>query len=598
MYERNAIILERYFDKMFGYDMKYNIKTNFTEYSELVKCLEEYKNISEEEETMAQEYDAIANKIREIQKTQENLNKRNNKLQEERNELFQNIDENESNIQKKLENLNDNIYNIDEEIKNNASDFVEIIAEFNEKAKIRTSCERTRRTVENEYNKKLNEILDHYKEINLSCETKAKQFIDLDTKEIEEELKEKIQKNGEKEKIQFNIDVITKAICLCVDIQKRETEILAGIYEKTNKLFTEIKNNTVRLDKHKKAIKDSNSKIEFIAAIKEYLFQFLDNERLTAVNGEVEHAKLMQEACKHLDEDLGQINNLYTLLLKEISKKITKKSYTELYKLDYLKELENKSDEFDKEVKKLNLPVTIINPNYWRIEGMKRIYNVFYRCVTETYGRDLSEYITEETEDPKDIFEEKDEETIKTEISKIELNEEEDKQFNNKSNKKKKESAKEELDKKIDMILGFNNDILKENNSSEDEEKWNEEDDDWDDDEFDILDDLDEEDDEEENIDDWDDEENDTHDDDDWGYEENDIDDDWNEDENIDDDWNDEEEINDDWDDDTIDEEDSVYNEEQDSKSKDDDDWSNEFVKMDKKDKPKKKKGFFDKFKK
>ena len=39
MYERNAIILERYFDKMFGYNQKNNIKTNFKDYSELVESL-------------------------------------------------------------------------------------------------------------------------------------------------------------------------------------------------------------------------------------------------------------------------------------------------------------------------------------------------------------------------------------------------------------------------------------------------------------------------------------------------------------------------------------------------------------------------------
>ena len=76
MYERNAIILERYFNEMFGYNTKSNIKNNFTNYSELVECLEKYKNISEEEDTIMQEYDMIANKIRGIQKTQESLNKK------------------------------------------------------------------------------------------------------------------------------------------------------------------------------------------------------------------------------------------------------------------------------------------------------------------------------------------------------------------------------------------------------------------------------------------------------------------------------------------------------------------------------------------
>ena len=82
MYERNAIVLERYYNQMFGYNMKNNIQTNFKNYTELVECLEKYRDISEEEETIMQEYDSIANRIREIQKKQEILYKNNNKYQD------------------------------------------------------------------------------------------------------------------------------------------------------------------------------------------------------------------------------------------------------------------------------------------------------------------------------------------------------------------------------------------------------------------------------------------------------------------------------------------------------------------------------------
>ena len=43
MYERNAIVLERYFNQMFGYNMKNNIKTNFKDYCELVEYFEKYR---------------------------------------------------------------------------------------------------------------------------------------------------------------------------------------------------------------------------------------------------------------------------------------------------------------------------------------------------------------------------------------------------------------------------------------------------------------------------------------------------------------------------------------------------------------------------
>ena len=109
MYERNAIVLERYFNQMFGYNMKSNIKTNFKDYCDLVECLEKYKEISNEDEDIIQEYDMIANRIMEIQKRQEVLNKKNTKFQNERVEIFQVIDENSDFIQKRFDTVHSNI---------------------------------------------------------------------------------------------------------------------------------------------------------------------------------------------------------------------------------------------------------------------------------------------------------------------------------------------------------------------------------------------------------------------------------------------------------------------------------------------------------
>ena len=189
MYERNAIVLERYYNQMFGYNMKNNIQTNFKNYTELVECLEKYRNISEEEETIMQEYDSIANRIREIQKKEEILDKKNNKYQEERANIFQNIDENAEAIQRKIDNVNNNIENLNEEIKENAEQFVKIVDEFNEKTMVRTACGRSRRNVENEYNIKLNETLDNYKDIDAKFVRRAKQFAEIETDEIEEKTK-------------------------------------------------------------------------------------------------------------------------------------------------------------------------------------------------------------------------------------------------------------------------------------------------------------------------------------------------------------------------------------------------------------------------
>ncbi len=641
MYERNAIVLERYFDNMFGYNMKNNIKTNFNDYCELIKNLEEYKEISEEEEIVSQEYDKIANSIREIQKNQEILETKNRKVLEERLNIFKNIDDNPEQMQRKLDSINKNIQEINEQINVNSKKYVDTITEFNEKTSIRITCERNKRRIETNYNKVLNSTLDDFQDIGINFVKEAKQFIEEDTSNIEEELILKIEKNGEKEKIPFNNDVVTKAIALSIDIQKRETDILYNIYEKTNKLFAEIKNNDIKVEKHNKAIKDAKCKLDFINSIKDYLIQFLDNERITAVNGEKEHSKLMEEACKNLEEDLVQINNLYTLLLKEISKKASKKSYTDLYNIGYLGKLEEKSNQYNEELKKLKLPVTVINPNYWRIEGMKKIYDVFYNSVTEVYGRDLSEYNTKKEDE--DDFDDEDIEDFDISDEKIETKQKVEKTKANSTKKTKSEDiTKSEIDRKIDMILGFDekgkienideedwdeddfNDDDFEDNDYEEETNYQEEEDDFedeieDDEEFDIFgeDDL-----EEVTNDELEDEEDDDEQNEDNDKEDEEDDDDENEEDDEEEDieqTKDSDEENDEnkklkkrkHKKNTKKSEDVSFDiwgnkikeplDKENSKEDDEDNWENEFINIDKKskkDKTKKKKGFFEKFKK
>ena len=501
MYERNAIIIERYFDNLFGYNLKNNIRANYSYYCELIDASEKYKTVTEEEEEIIIEYDIIANRIRDIQKRQESLNKKSIQMQQERSEIFENIDEDANIIQKKLDKINTSITNIDEEIKENASNFTNVVAEFNEKSLVRDKIGKKRRVIEKDYNNKLNETLENYKNIDINLEKRAKQFIEIDTTEVTIELKDKIQKNGEKEKVPFNEEAIEQAILVSVDVQKRETDILSNIYEKTSKLFSEIKNNSIKIEKHKKTIIDSKCKLSLISAIKEYIIQFLDNERLAAVNGEIEYKKLIEEACKNANEDLVQINKLYTLLIKEISKKATKKSYMDLYNIDYLKDLENKAEEFEKQVKKLQLPVAVINPNHWRIDGMKRIYEVFNKCVTEEYNRDLKDFCkfinTEDVSDTEDSSDEENslsdnkslvpEDTssdIKMKNQEIEENDTKEDEFNEDDN------IKNDIDRKIDMILGIQDNNNKSNNNTENDinDEDDLDDDEWDED----LDSLDE----------------------------------------------------------------------------------------------------------
>ncbi len=635
MYERNAIIIERYFDNLFGYNLKNNIRANYSYYCDLIDASEKYKAVTEEEEEIIIEYDIIANRIRDIQKRQESLNKKNIQMQQERSEIFENIDEDANIIQKKLDRINTSISNIDEEIKENASNFTNVVAEFNEKSLVRDKIGKKRRVIEKDYNNKLNETLENYKNIDINLEKRAKQFIEIDTTEVTIELKDKIQKNGEKEKVPFNEEAIEQAILVSVDVQKRETDILSNIYEKTSKLFSEIKNNSIKIEKHQKTIIDSKCKLSLISAIKEYIIQFLDNERLAAVNGEIEYKKLIEEACKNANEDLVQINNLYTLLIKEISKKATKKSYMDLYNIDYLKDLENKAEEFEKQVKKLQLPVAVINPNHWRIDGMKRIYEVFNKCVTEEYNRDLKDFCkfinTEDVSDTEDSSDEENslydnkslvpEDTssdIKMKNQEIEENDTKEDELNEDDN------IKNDIDRKIDMILGIQDNNNKSNNNPENDinDEDDLDDDEWDED-LDTLDEdfedektkLDEEDDVDDEEDDVNDEEDEW--DEDFDEEEEDLDendDKFDEEIGYDDEWEEYKE-NDDRESGTIEdiedfEEEADYDiwgnnitkkkkkgqQKTNHNRKKDDDWGNEYINIDNKGKSKKNK-LFNKFK-
>ena len=121
---------------------------------------------------------------------------------------------------------------------------------------------------------------------------------------------------------------------------------------------------------------------------------------MTAINSKRAHEKLMEEACKNFDEDLAQIEKLYELIIKETTGKSTKKAYKELYNKNYLKEIKEKEKDFEQEVTNIKINIgTVINLNYWRIEGIKNIYQVFQEEITEKFSKDLSEFKIEEIED-------------------------------------------------------------------------------------------------------------------------------------------------------------------------------------------------------
>ena len=424
MYERNAIVIDRYFSNLFGYDKNSNIKTNANNYFELVEVLEKYQNASEEENNIMAEFEIIASKIKETQGKQEDLELRERKYFEYRKILFENLDEDDLTLKKEFEKIEAEIAKTENEIKENAEVFVEEIKAFNDKSDIRNKCGRQRRIIENEYQSKLEGTVENYKSILKDKLKEIKAFLKSDNKQyIIDQMKENIFKNGSKEKVPFDSNVIDKAIDTSLYIEGKKAEILLSTYDKTTKLINEVKNDTIQVEKHKKQVKDSKSKLDFLNVITDYIIIFLDNERMNTIGGEEEHKKIMNEACENLQKDLEEIQNMYSLLIKEINGKATKKQYKELYNVEYLNRLKEDERRFERDIKRLSMIGTVIYPDYWRIEGMEKIFDTFKNIMTNTYQVDLSEFeplnitfevkqkvLDSQTEDDEDTDETEDDE--------------------------------------------------------------------------------------------------------------------------------------------------------------------------------------------
>ena len=73
MYERSAIVLEKYFNDIFGFDKKTNLKTVYKDYKEIIEEIQKYQSILEGEDKVINEFDKVANEIREIQKEQKTI---------------------------------------------------------------------------------------------------------------------------------------------------------------------------------------------------------------------------------------------------------------------------------------------------------------------------------------------------------------------------------------------------------------------------------------------------------------------------------------------------------------------------------------------
>ena len=404
MYERNAIVLERYLSKIFGQNNECNIKACYEIYKDILEETEQYQVITKEEEEIIGEFDEIAKKMQTIQKKQEVLCSEDMEHEEERNKLFNDFDQSPEVIEKKLLKIEKLIDNNTLEQKQIREQYIELLKQFIEKQQERNKCAKRKRTTETNHIKVLNESIQKIEAIDLENVKKVKEFIAIDNNMIIQSLTKIMLDNGKNEKVKFDNEVIKKSVEKRIDIAKKEAECYTNIYEKLRKLMTEIESDNLKLDKYQKVLKSSSIKLNFLDAEKDYIISFLDNERMTAINGEKLHKQMMKEATINFEKDMEQINNLYNLILREIAGKATKKAYKELYNSTYLLDIEETEKNFNQEASSIKSNLgTMINTNYWRIEGIKNIYEVFNKEIEENYERDLTEFMPkEEEEEPQE----------------------------------------------------------------------------------------------------------------------------------------------------------------------------------------------------
>ena len=457
MYERSAIVLERYLDKLFGFNKETNLKDSFLNFEDLIEEIKKYKSMVTEEEKILRKFDDIAKEIRARQKLQEKLSISNQKLEDERNKVFNAIDDNPNTIQTKLEKIEDIVQENNEQLKRLREDYIRAFVIFIEREKDRRKCSKNKKEIEANHISNINRIIRSFKGISEQDVQRMKSFIDSDKQAIKINIIDTMIKNGKNEKVAFDEKVISKAVDVRINISTEEAICYLVIYEKLRKLLIEMENDNLRIERYEKSLRDVSVKLAFLKAEKEYIVEFLDNERMTAMAGTKAHQKMMEQACEDFESDINQINNLYELILKEIAGKSTKRAYNELYNKNYLKDIQEKELTFERELTSIRLNMgAVINSNYWRIEGIKNVYEVFQKEVTDKFDKDLSDYKLEEIADEsikflktKDELEE--EERIKNEFEKY-YREHSQKYKENKQQDNKEDESYDEEDYKIDYI--------------------------------------------------------------------------------------------------------------------------------------------------
>ena len=390
MYERNASVIDKYFGEKFGYRQTFNLKNNFTNYCDLLDKINELKDKRNSEKTASLEYNETCQKLKDIQDKHKKISEKVAGNDYNRNLLFSNINDDVSGLRKCFEKIESDIAKGQDEIEALSKEFCDCVAEYQAKKAALEQIKSEREIIEQEYKAIFLKTKENYEKVNPDFVKYIGKYTTEEIKKTKKELIDIITKNGAKEKVPFDTDVVSKAAEFATDVYKRIAEANVNIYDKTGKLIEEILGNSVKLSRHLKWRKDGVANIKFFDAEEQYLVQFLDNERIPVMHGAKIHRKLMLDACKSMVQDVEQMNNLYELILREIAGRSAKKAYKELYIPDYIENIER--EERLSKIDSTSIDIaTVINSNYWRIEGMRNVYNTFDSIVTELYEKDLED---------------------------------------------------------------------------------------------------------------------------------------------------------------------------------------------------------------
>ena len=186
MYERSAVVLERYFTESFYYSEKNRLKNNCENFRKLIEVLEKYQDVSEAEDKIIRECEDIASQIKQIQKNQGNIYRKTLKLQEERNSLFENIDETALELGRQLDKIEKEIDKNNAKMRPIDQEFVDIIEKFNEKSDIRSECGKKRRGIEKEYRNILEKTKKNVEQTDDKNITAIKRIIKTENIDIDE----------------------------------------------------------------------------------------------------------------------------------------------------------------------------------------------------------------------------------------------------------------------------------------------------------------------------------------------------------------------------------------------------------------------------